>query len=178
MFCDPAARGNPMILWCIWKPHSSCISSGMSSSVLRHHIWPWADFSMPGATYPRSMWPKIGIIWLILVCRSIVALMMKAKNEVENEVKNEGIFQKNRIISFVQIVGEMRIRIMLIEDLSVWLKLNRGFFSQYSIFDDFWKFPRLKKHYGIVNDKFQIILMTQCWEMQFQRCDTNCVHTL
>ena len=52
--------------------------------------------------------------------------MMKAKNEVENEVKNEGIFQKNRIISFVQIVGEMRIRIMLIGDLSVWLKLNRA----------------------------------------------------
>ena len=177
MFCDQAARGNPMILWCIWKPHSSCISSGMSSSVLRHHIRPWADFSMPGATYPGSMWPKIGVIWLILVCRSIVALMMKATNEVENEVKNEGIFQKNRIISFVQIVGEMRIRIMLIGDLSVWLKLNRGFFFQYSIFDDFWKFPRLKKSYGIVNDKFQIILMTQCWEMQFQRCDTNCVHT-
>ena len=88
--------------------------------------------------------------------------MMKAKNEVENEVKNEGIFQKNRIISFVQIVGEMRIRIMLIGDLSVWLKLNRGFFFQYSIFDNFWKFPRLKKSYGIVKDKFQIISMTQC----------------
>ena len=86
---------------------------------------------------------------------------MKEKNEVENEVKNEGIFQKNKIISFVQIVGETRIR-MLIGDLSVWLKLNRGFFFQYSIFDDFWKFPRLKKSYGIVNDKFQIISMTQC----------------
>ena len=36
--------------------------------------------------------------------------MMKAKNEVEDEVKNKGIFQKNRIISFVQIVGETRIR--------------------------------------------------------------------
>ena len=87
--------------------------------------------------------------------------MMKATNEVENEVKNEGIFQKNRIISFVQIVGEMRIRIMLIGDLSVWLKLN-GIFFQHSIFDVFWKFPHLKKSYGIVKDKFQIISMTQC----------------
>ena len=67
--------------------------------------------------------------------------MMKAKNEVENEVKNEGIFQKNRIISFVQIVGEMRIRIMLIGDLSVWLKLNRGFFSSISFLTTFGNSP-------------------------------------
>ena len=67
--------------------------------------------------------------------------MMKAKNEVKNEVKNEGRFKKNRIISFVQVVDETRIRSMVIGDLSVWLKLNRGFFFQCSIFDIFWKFP-------------------------------------
>ena len=149
MFCDPAGRGNPMIFWCIRKPHSSCISSGMSSLVLRHHIRPWAHFSKPGATYPRSMWPKIGVIWLILVCRSIVALMMKAKNEVKNEVKNEGRFKKNRIISFVQVVDETRIRSMVIGDLSVWLKLNRGFFFQCSIFDIFWKFPVWRRAMGL-----------------------------
>ena len=65
--------------------------------------------------------------------------MMKAKNEVKNEVKNEGIFQKNRIISFVQIVGETRIRIMLIRDLSV--KLNRGFFFSTAFLTSFGNFP-------------------------------------
>ena len=80
-----------------------------------------------------------------MVCRSIVALMMKAKNEVKNEVenkvKNEGILQKNWIISFVQIVGETRVRIMLIGDLSVWLKLNRGFFFSIAFLTSFGNSP-------------------------------------
>ena len=51
----------------------------------------WAHFSISRATYLRSMWPKKGLNWLILVCRLKVALTLM---EV-NCNKNEGTFRKN-----------------------------------------------------------------------------------
>ena len=76
----------------LWKPHSSTISSGNG-----HDKQLWAHFSISRATYLRSMWPKKGLNWLILVCRLKVALtLMEVKRN-----KNEGTFWKKWIFLFV-----------------------------------------------------------------------------